>query len=310
MTVTKFLGQAANDVTVTKFLDGTANDTSVTKFLDNVVGKFLMSNDITVTKFLESEDGIAVTKYLQSNDITVTKFLNEVVPAYLEENGVDMGWYLDTTVTKFLDDHNVNDISVTKFLDQRANDVTVTKFLHSSGGSNDITVTKFLDDAIASYLDTTVTKFLNNDISVTKFLAQAQLLAFQPKMLKPRCPAVLSGITKGVDVIVAFVTPVLKRNTQLEGTLHCRYKVLLLDLQQFVQRLQRWNGCLTDAYGADFIGLDERHVQRFTEQFGDRCCRHPSRGTASGNHNFVYFLMLHFLLLSFFWRQSRHPYDY
>jgi hypothetical protein len=121
-----------------------------------------------VTKFLHEEDGIAVTKYLESNDITVTKFLNEVVPAYLEENGVDMGWYLDTTVTKFLDD---NDISVTKFLDQRSNDTTVTKFLHASGGSNDVSVTKFLEDAITAYLDTTVTKFLENDISVTKFLA-------------------------------------------------------------------------------------------------------------------------------------------
>ena len=66
-----------------------------------------------VTKFLSREGGDAVSRYLETNDITVTKFLNEVVPAYLEENGIDMGWYLDTTVTKFLED---NDISVTKFL--------------------------------------------------------------------------------------------------------------------------------------------------------------------------------------------------
>lgn len=51
--------------------------------------------------------------------------------------------------------------------------MTVTKFLHGSGGANDITVTKFLDSAMGQYLDTTVTKFLENDISVTKFLAQA-----------------------------------------------------------------------------------------------------------------------------------------
>lgn len=51
--------------------------------------------------------------------------------------------------------------------------MTVTKFLHGSGGANDITVTKFLDHALSQYLDTTVTKFLENDISVTKFLAQA-----------------------------------------------------------------------------------------------------------------------------------------
>lgn len=51
-------------------------------------------------------------------------------------------------------------------------DTTVTKFLQ-----NDISVTKFLSQAneetITKFLDTTVTKFLSdNDISVTKFLVQ------------------------------------------------------------------------------------------------------------------------------------------
>ena len=50
-------------------------------------------------------------------------------------------------------------------------DTTVTKFLQ-----NDISVTKFLETAnditVTKFLDTTVTKFLeDNDISVTKFLA-------------------------------------------------------------------------------------------------------------------------------------------
>ena len=49
-------------------------------------------------------------------------------------------------------------------------DTTVTKFLQ-----NDISVTKFLeksnDVTVTKFLDTTVTKFLaENDISVTKFL--------------------------------------------------------------------------------------------------------------------------------------------
>ena len=96
-----------------------------------------------------------MTKYLNSNDITVTKFLYEVLPAYHREHDLDLGHYLDTTVTKFLED---NDISVTKFLYQRSNDVTVTKFLNQR--SNDVTVTKFMDSAMNQYLDTTVTKFL------------------------------------------------------------------------------------------------------------------------------------------------------
>ena len=53
--MTKFLDQAANDVTVTKFLEAA----------------------IPIQKQLEQvEDDIAITKYLaKSNDVTVTKFL-------------------------------------------------------------------------------------------------------------------------------------------------------------------------------------------------------------------------------------------
>ena len=63
MTVTKFLG-----ATITKFLDQAANDVTVTKFLE-------ASNPIH--KQLEQvEDDIAITKYLAStNDTSVTKFL-------------------------------------------------------------------------------------------------------------------------------------------------------------------------------------------------------------------------------------------
>lgn len=93
-----------------------------------------------------------MTKYLESNDITVTKFLDDVVPTYFEEQYKDLPHYLDSTVTKFLDE----------------NDISVTRFLHQD--TNDTTVTKFLDGAIGSYLDSSVTKFLENDISVTKFL--------------------------------------------------------------------------------------------------------------------------------------------
>ena len=51
----------------------------------------------------------------------------------------------------------------------------MTKFLHSSGGANDVSVTKFLNEAVAHYLDSSVTKFLqtvSDDLSTAKFLAQ------------------------------------------------------------------------------------------------------------------------------------------
>ena len=113
------------------------------KYLDTTVTKFLQ-NDITVTKFLE-----------RSNDVTVTKFL-------------------DTTVTKFLDD---NDISVTKFLNQKPDDISVTKFLDSIdfASMNDAsTPTKYLEMTVIQFLGTATSKFLEaNDISVTKFMETA-----------------------------------------------------------------------------------------------------------------------------------------
>ncbi len=75
--------------------------------------------------------------------------------------------YLDTTVTKFLD-QAADDIAVTKYLGTAS-----TRFLETA--QDDIAVTKYLneqsEDGIA------VTKYLNgppefqeNDISVTKFM--------------------------------------------------------------------------------------------------------------------------------------------
>ena len=65
------------------------------------------------------------------DDIAVTKYLYEM--------------YLDTTVTKFLD-QSQDDIAVTKYLNGPAefqeNDISVTKFLESS--EDGIAVTKYL----------------------------------------------------------------------------------------------------------------------------------------------------------------------
>ena len=88
----------------------------------------------------------------------------------------------DITVTKFLDQKS-NDVTVTKFLDQRSNDVTVTKFLDpvlsgapycSSVSYKDPCCYNASDISICGPVDTksnNFTKFLEeNDISVTKFL--------------------------------------------------------------------------------------------------------------------------------------------
>lgn len=110
-----------------------------------------------MTKFLQND--ISVTKFLErSNDVTVTKFL-------------------DTTVTKFLDE---NDISVTKFLDQKPDDISVTKFLDSMDFmdpvaiGHDIHPTHYLEYNVIEFLGTATGKFLEaNDVSVTKFMETA-----------------------------------------------------------------------------------------------------------------------------------------
>ena len=137
-TVTKFLDQTQDDIAVTKylgtastrFLDTEEDSIAVTKYL-NGPPEFNAENDISVTKFLDAapaatENDISVTKFLgqKSNDIVVTMFQN-----------------LDTTVTKFLGDH---EITIIEFLN-----TVMPKYLEQK---NDITVTKFLDKQIDQFL--------------------------------------------------------------------------------------------------------------------------------------------------------------
>ena len=122
------------DTTVTKFLDQNQEDgIAVTKYLGT-----------SSTRFLDTEeDGIAVTKYLNgppefndtNNDISVTKFL-DAAPSATEN---------DISVTKFLGQKS-NDIVVTMFQNL---DTTVTKFL----GDHDITIIEFLDSVLPKYLE-------------------------------------------------------------------------------------------------------------------------------------------------------------
>ena len=76
--------------------------------------------------------------------------------------------FLDTTVTKFLDDYN---ITIIEFLD--------TVLPETIREQNDISVTKFLDRQIGNFLmdnEISITKFLaadtDNEISITKFLSK------------------------------------------------------------------------------------------------------------------------------------------
>ena len=107
---------------------------AITKYMNT-------SNDTTVTKFLQqAEDDIAVTKYLV--DLLLENALGSA-------SGVDQ--YLDTTVTKFMDQQQ-DDIAITKylgstgsqFLEQAAKDAAISQYLNGPD-MNDISVTKFMD---------------------------------------------------------------------------------------------------------------------------------------------------------------------
>ena len=111
-------------MTVTKFLEQAADDISVTKFMN-------MSQDPKLLQYLQqAEDDIAVTKYLYNMYLEATT------------EGDSAAQYLDTTVTKFLKSQQ-DDVAVTKylgstgrFLENDSNDISVTKFLGSRDASH------------------------------------------------------------------------------------------------------------------------------------------------------------------------------
>ena len=92
--------------------------------------------------------------------------------------------FLDTTVTKFLEEAEYNDISVTKFMDMEEDGIAVTKYLGNTPTYNtypgntevnkpnvNMTIIQFLEDYIHEHPEHMMHD-APNDISVTKFLQQ------------------------------------------------------------------------------------------------------------------------------------------
>ena len=90
--------------------------------------------------------------------------------------------FLDTTVTKFLEEAEYNDISVTKFMDMEEDGIAVTKYLGNTPTYNtypgntevnkpnvNMTIIQFLEDYIHEHPEHMMHD-APNDISVTKFL--------------------------------------------------------------------------------------------------------------------------------------------
>ena len=122
----------------------------------------------------------------------------------------------------------------------------------------------------------------------TEVFANALLPALEPEVLESGRPAVFAGKAERVNVIFIQVAPILKRDTQLEGALHGGNEFLFLDLQQLVKNEQRWNRRLTDTDCRNFVGLNKRYVEVFSDEFRQRCGGHPARGTTTCNDHFCY----------------------
>ncbi len=80
-------------------------------------------------------------------------------------------------------------------------------------------------------------------------------------MLEARSPAILAGESERVDIVFTNVLPVFERDAQLERALDGFHEILLLDLEQLVQRRYRRNGRFTHTNGADLLRLDQGNVE-------------------------------------------------
>ena len=86
-------------------------------------------------------------------------------------------------------------------------------------------------------------------------------------MLETGCPVIRSGITKGMNVFMVDIAPVLERDSQLEGGLGCRHELLFLDIEQPVIPDQWRNGRLTNADGSDLVRFDQCDVEHLAHGF-------------------------------------------
>jgi hypothetical protein len=98
---------------------------------------------------------------------------------------------------------------------------------------------------------------------------------------------VFAGDAEGMHVVLPYVAPVLEADTELEGALGRRHELLLVDVEQSMERHQRGNGRLANADGSDFIRLHQFDVEHFAKRLGQPRRDHPAGGAAAGDDDFA-----------------------
>ncbi len=66
--------------------------------------------------------------------------------------------------------------------------------------------------------------------------SQPHFFCTEPKVVESCSPASFSGIAKGVEIVLAFLPPVLELDAQLEGTAGEFYEIRFWNLQETVDR--------------------------------------------------------------------------
>jgi hypothetical protein len=110
---------------------------------------------------------------------------------------------------------------------------------------------------------------------------QLPLAALEPEVLEACGPVVLAGLAEAVEVVPAHLAPALEPDAQLEGGLRGGHEGLFVYAQQAVEGLQRRDGRLAHAHGADLVGLDQRDVQQRAQRLGQPCSDHPACGATA-----------------------------
>ena len=123
---------------------------------------------------------------------------------------------------------------------------------------------------------------------IAQFRLHAATQAVEPEMMERTDQGALSGDAERMDVAFARPVPVLEGNGELEGAGDRAQELLLVDLQEAVERADRRYRGFADADGADLLRLDQGNVQPVAELMRQRAGGKPTSGAVARDHYLAY----------------------